>query len=95
MAVGGTTIAVLGILTFMALRPRRSTDGLSPPAVSGGGKPNGGLSECNMHVDRRRIRLDEFADPLIAWFLEEVHQNSIVRADFATVICEDGFYMSR
>ena len=28
----------------------------APPAVSGGGKPNGGLSESNMHVDRRRIR---------------------------------------
>ena len=26
-----------------------------------GGKPNGGLSECNMHVDRRRIRLDPTA----------------------------------
>ena len=34
MAVGGTTIAVLGILTFMALRPRRSMDGLSPPSIS-------------------------------------------------------------
>jgi len=33
----------------------------APPAVSRGGKPNGGLSERNMHLNRRRIRLDPTA----------------------------------
>ena len=37
---------------------------------------NGGVCEFES-----RLRLDEFADPFIAWFLEEVHQPSMIHGE--------------